>query len=106
MDLQLSPALPAPACAADRWAQDAPLPLADPARAHDAQVERLLKPAEVAHVLGVSRTWLYDAARAGRVPAIRLGGPDGPLRFVEKDLSAWLNAARAAWRPGAPPART
>ena len=60
----------------------------------------LLKPADVARRLGVSRSWLYDAAKCGRVPHVRLGGADGPLRFVEADLLAWLAEARAAWSPG------
>lgn len=60
----------------------------------------LLKPTEVARQLGVSRSWLYAAAAAGRIPSIRLGGSDGPLRFHPDDLEDWLVAARAAWRPG------
>jgi excisionase family DNA binding protein len=60
----------------------------------------LLKPTEVARRLGVSRTWLYAAAKDGRIPSIRIGGPDGPVRFVAEDLEAWLDEARAAWRPG------
>jgi excisionase family DNA binding protein len=60
----------------------------------------LLKPADVARRLGVSRSWLYDAAKAGRIPHVRLGGPDGPVRFVEADLLTWLAEARAAWMPG------
>jgi excisionase family DNA binding protein len=60
----------------------------------------LLKPGEVARRLGVSRTWLYAAAKDGRIPSVRIGGPDGPLRFVPGDLDTWLNEARAAWRPG------
>ena len=60
----------------------------------------LLKPTEVARRLGVSRTWLYAAAKDGRIPSVRIGGPDGPLRFVPEDLEAWLDEARAAWRPG------
>ncbi len=60
----------------------------------------LLKPTEVARRLGVSRTWLYTAAKDGRIPSVRIGGPDGPLRFVPEDLEAWLDEARAAWRPG------
>lgn len=60
----------------------------------------LLKPTDVARMLGVSRSWLYQAAQDGRIPSIRLGGPDGPLRFVQADLDAWLEEARAAWRPG------
>lgn len=60
----------------------------------------LLKPGEVASGLGVSRSWLYQAAKDGRIPSIRLGGADGPLRFVEADLVDWVERARAAWRPG------
>lgn len=66
----------------------------------------LLKPSEVARQLGVSRSWLYAAAADGRIPAIRLGGPDGPLRFHETDLEEWLAAARSAWRPGGTTAET
>lgn len=50
--------------------------------------------------LGVSRTWLYDAARDGRIPSIRIGGREGPLRFVPEDLERWLDDARAQWTPG------
>jgi len=60
----------------------------------------LLKPAEVAVRLGVSRTWLYDAARDGRIPSIRIGGHGGPLRFVPEDLQEWLDEARSEWMPG------
>jgi excisionase family DNA binding protein len=63
-------------------------------------LEQLLKPSEVARMLGVSRTWLYEAAKRGRVPCIRLGGADGPVRFVESDLIEWLERARAGWLPG------
>ena len=62
-------------------------------------VKDLLKPAEVATMLGVSRTWLYAAAQDGRIPSVRLGGPDGPLRFIEEDLDQWLERARRAWQP-------
>jgi excisionase family DNA binding protein len=60
----------------------------------------LLKPAEVATELGVSRAWLYEAAKTGRIPAIRIGGEEGPLRFVPQDLKRWIDDARAAWSPG------
>jgi excisionase family DNA binding protein len=60
----------------------------------------LLKPAEVAAELGVSRAWLYEAAKTGRIPAIRLGGQEGPLRFVPQDLKRWIDDAREAWSPG------
>jgi excisionase family DNA binding protein len=63
-------------------------------------MQDLLRPSDVARRLGVSRTWLYDAAKSGRVPSVRIGGPAGPLRFVAEDLDRWINEARAAWRPG------
>jgi excisionase family DNA binding protein len=62
----------------------------------------LLKPAQVATRLGVSRTWLYEAAKAGRIPSIRIGGEEGPLRFVAEDLKSWIDDARAEWAPGRP----
>jgi excisionase family DNA binding protein len=62
----------------------------------------LLRPTEVAHRLGVSRAWVYDAAKHGRIPSIRIGGEDGPLRFVPEDLELWIDDARAAWTPGRP----
>jgi len=55
----------------------------------------LLKPTEVAQRLKVSRSWVYDAAADGRLPSIRLGAPDGPLRFVRADLEQWIEDARA-----------
>lgn len=60
----------------------------------------LMKPAEVALLLAVSRSWVYAAADDGRLPSIRLGGPEGPLRFLREDVVAWLEDARAAWTPG------
>lgn len=62
--------------------------------------EPLMKPPEVWRMLGVSKTWLYRAAADGRIPSVRLGGPDGPLRFVPADLERWIEEARRAWRPG------
>jgi hypothetical protein len=44
--------------------------------------------------------WLYAAAKDGRIPSIRIGGPEGPLRVVPADLDAWIDEARDAWRPG------
>ncbi len=60
----------------------------------------LMKPSAVATQLGVSRSWLYEAAKTGRIPSIRIGGEDGPLRFVPEDIERWLEEARANWTPG------
>jgi excisionase family DNA binding protein len=63
-------------------------------------MQNLLKPTEVADRLSVSRAWVYDAAKVGRIPAIRIGGEDGPLRFVAEDLEDWLADVRSRWTPG------
>src|SRR5688500_2469903 len=60
----------------------------------------LLKPTDVARRLGVSRSWVYDAAASGCIPCVRLGGPDGPLRFLPGDVENWLEEARRNWLPG------
>ena len=60
----------------------------------------LLTPAEVALRLGVSRSWLYQAAKEGRIPCVRLGSDDGPVRFLEAELAVWLSRARRGWSPG------
>lgn len=69
-------------------------------------MDTLLRPADVARRLGVSRSWVYGAVKEGRIPAVRVGGPDGPVRFVERDLEARIERARADWRPGDSAART
>jgi predicted DNA-binding transcriptional regulator AlpA len=56
--------------------------------------------------LGTSRSWVYEAARRGDIPSIRLGGQDGPLRFIERDIESWIDDARTRWRPGQPAAAT
>jgi excisionase family DNA binding protein len=59
----------------------------------------LLKANDVAQRLSVSRAWVYEAARTGRIPSVRIGGEDGPLRFVPDDIEQWLADARAGWSP-------
>jgi hypothetical protein len=50
---------------------------------------RLVDAAELADLLGVARSWVYDNAE--RIGGVRLGdGPRGRLRFdVERALTAW-----------------
>lgn len=69
----------------------------------DVRTHGLLRPAELARQLAVSRAWVYEAARTGRIPSVRLGGEDGPLRFVAEDIDRWLAQARAAWLPSRRP---
>ena len=60
----------------------------------------LMKPSDLARELGVSRAWVYEGAKAGRIPSVRIGGQAGPLRFIPEDIEEWLAEARGAWRPG------
>lgn len=66
----------------------------------DADSSALMRPNDVARMLAVSRAWVYEAARAGRIPSIRIGGEDGPLRFVPEDIERRLAEQRAQWTPG------
>ena len=50
-------------------------------------LKRLLTVKEVMDLLGVSRSWLYDAAARGALPCIRLGGM---LRFDPDQIGRWL----------------
>jgi excisionase family DNA binding protein len=59
----------------------------------------LLRPAEVAELLGVSRSWLYAAVQTGRIPSLRLGGADGPVRFRPQELDEWIADSRVARTP-------
>jgi predicted DNA-binding transcriptional regulator AlpA len=43
---------------------------------------------------------VYQAVADGRLPHLRLGSPDGPVRFVAVDIDAWVEAQRMAWAPG------
>jgi excisionase family DNA binding protein len=60
----------------------------------------LLTPTELAQLLRVSRSWVYEGAKNGRIPCVRLGGPDGLVRFTRGDIAAWLERARQGWVPG------
>lgn len=59
-----------------------------------ARLKKLLTVKEVMELLGVSRSWLYDAAARGALPCIRIGGM---LRFDPEQLEQWL---RQFQRPG------
>jgi excisionase family DNA binding protein len=55
----------------------------------------VLTPKEAAALLKVRPSWLYEAARTGRVPYLKLGRH---LRFLRSDLEAWLVEQRVAAR--------
>ena len=62
---------------------------------------QLLNIAEVAELLKVPESWVYDRTRrrsADRIPGFRLGKY---WRFREADVLAWLERQRAGAKPNA-----
>jgi excisionase family DNA binding protein len=53
----------------------------------------LLKPAEAADAIGVSRARVYELISAGVIPSIKVGAS---LRVPVKQLEAWIDAQSAA----------
>ncbi len=52
---------------------------------------KLMSPAEVAALLGVTRATVYRKIHSGELPALRLGD-DGPLRVDAGELDRWLSS--------------
>ncbi len=48
----------------------------------------LLTPSQAAALLSVKTSWIYDAARSGRLPCLRLGRH---IRFTQPMLEEWLD---------------
>jgi excisionase family DNA binding protein len=59
---------------------------------------RLLTAAEVAELLAVPTSWVYEQSRAGRIPTVALGRY---RRFREEAIAAWIEQLEPA--PGNPP---
>jgi excisionase family DNA binding protein len=53
----------------------------------------LLTAGEVAQMLGVPRTWVYEQSRAGRIPTVRLGRY---RRYRQEAIERWLQELEAA----------
>jgi excisionase family DNA binding protein len=51
----------------------------------------LLRPEEVARMLGVRRSSVYEYVRTGRLPHVRVGRH---LRFLREDLEEWVRRQR------------
>ena len=57
--------------------------------------EPLLDAAAAAELLSVKPSWVYDAARSGSVPHIRIGRH---VRFLRSDLEKWVLTRRVVRR--------
>ena len=59
----------------------------------------LLTAPEVAQMLGVPRTWVYEQSRAGRIPTVTLGRY---RRYREEAIREWIEQLEAPVQKGAP----
>jgi excisionase family DNA binding protein len=53
----------------------------------------LLRPGQVAELLSVKPSWVYDAVRGGRLPCLRIGRH---IRFTQAMIEAWLEEQLSA----------
>ena len=53
--------------------------------------EPLLTAAVAAELLSVRKSWVYDAARSGDLPCVRVGKH---VRFLRSDLARWVAEQR------------
>lgn len=51
----------------------------------------LLRPEQVAALLAVRTSWVYEAARTGRLPCLRIGRH---IRFTQTMVEEWLGLQR------------
>lgn len=53
---------------------------------------RLLKIADAAEILGVSRFWVYRRIESGEIPVVELGDTRKNQRIRESDLQAFIDS--------------
>jgi len=71
-----------------------PAPSTNPSALGELSRERALRDINwVAEFLGVSRSWVYQATAAGRLPCVRIGAA---LRFDPVAIKAWVRGEKSA----------
>ena len=60
----------------------------------DVPPERLLNVAEVADLLNISQSLVYQIVEAGKIPFLRIGHGRGSIRFLSADVRAYLDSCR------------
>jgi excisionase family DNA binding protein len=64
----------------------------------DVVASALLTAGQVAHLLGVPRTWVYEQSRSGRIPTVTLGRY---RRYRREAIEAWVRELEQAAPPAA-----
>ena len=57
-------------------------------------VQRLLDVADVADLLSISQSLVYQLVESGKIPFLRIGNGRGSIRFQSADVTAYLNSCR------------
>ena len=61
---------------------------------HDDYIPNLLSTHDVAKLLKVSRSLVYELVETGKLPSYRIGSGRGAIRISEKDVAAFLRSSR------------
>jgi excisionase family DNA binding protein len=65
------------------------------AESHHIQDVPLLRAEDVAELLGVTRSWVYEQSRRGRIPTVTLGRY---RRYRRDAIEIWIREVEAAQR--------
>jgi len=71
----------------------------DPVRKERVMGAALMTAAEVAELLGVPVSWVYEQSRRGRIPTVTLGRY---RRYRREAIEAWVEELEGPLKPGAP----
>ena len=63
-------------------------------RQENNQIPRLLSTSDVAKLLKVSRSLIYELVQKGNIPSYRVGNGRGAVRISEEDVAEFLRSKR------------
>ena len=61
---------------------------------HESTTEQLLSVADVAELLNISQSLVYQIVDAGKIPFLRIGIGRGSIRFQPADVKTYLDSCR------------
>ena len=61
---------------------------------HESTSEQLLSVADVAELLSISQSLVYQIVDAGKIPFLRIGIGRGSIRFQPADVKTYLDSCR------------
>jgi excisionase family DNA binding protein len=70
--------------------------------AADLAQDRLLVAEDVARILSVTTPYVYELARDGRIPSVRVGDSQRFVRFLREEVLAWARSTSSGARTREP----